>query len=132
MTTSNTNTTDMQRFLSRMREAFMNALPETIGPEGTEIMEVITRDFEIPASWGLHAVEPSQDGVTFHVNGFLFQGKVSVRRNSDGKFDITLWRRDTAEVTPGTERERLTETLDLLVERDEHYRERVFETYIAR
>ena len=120
----------MKRFFDTVREAFMKAVPMEICQDGREILEAVTSDFIVPASWGMCAVEPSDNGVSFMVNGFLHAGKVTVRKAS-GQFEVILHMADGHEdIHGGFTRENLADAIDSLVERDERYRERVFESYL--
>lgn len=117
-----------------MRSAFMaTSVPAGLTPQSRQTLDLLTEDFQIPASWGIHGLQQEGNALCFEVNGFLFQGKVTVTPNGEGvdaTYDIALTgedgtRRNFAWIGP----QELVDTIDSLVEKDALYEQRVSEAY---
>ena len=124
----------MKNLIQAMRNAFMaTSVPAGLSPQSRQTLDLLMEDFQIPASWGIHDLKQDGDALSFEVNGFLFQGKVTISSSGDGAdatYDIALTQED------GTPRcfawigpQELVATIDALVEKDALYEQRVSEAY---
>lgn len=121
----------MKRLIEAMKQAFMEkSVPAGLRPESRQTLELILRDYTVPASWGIHDVAQTATGISFAVNGFLFRNTVEVNCNGDGTYDVVLVGDDLKRtVYAWIEEKELVDTIDVLVERDDDYAARVAAEY---
>lgn len=93
------------------------------------IMTILRSQLVVVFSWGFHhpMALPNDKGLRFHVNGFLYKGKVDVTYNAGRDlFEVSL---SDGTCVEDVYLDSLVSVIDGLVERVDNYEERVNAEY---
>ena len=96
------------------------------------IIRILRTQIVIFLSWGPSCLIEIENGLVFNVNGFLHQGKVEITYNTGWDlFDVRLINKDgtVKQTIEGIYADGLVSTIDMVVEKTEHYKERVIKEY---
>ena len=94
------------------------------------ILEILKSQLMVLFSWGPHNFKrlPEDQGLSFHVEGFKYQGKVVVMYNAGTDlFEVILTK--TGEKVEDVYLDCLVNVIDGLVERTDNYKTKVEEEY---
>ena len=93
------------------------------------ILEILKSQLMVLFSWGPHNFKrlPEDQGLSFHVEGFKYQGRVQVIYNEGADlFDVRL---DNGEIVEDVYLDQLVGVIDNLVEKTLNYEQRVKQEY---
>ena len=94
------------------------------------ILEILKSQLMVLFSWGPHNFKrlPEDQGLSFHVEGFKYQGKVIVMYNAGTDlFEVILAK--TGETVEDVYLDNLIDVIDNLVEKTSNYEQRVQQEY---
>ena len=89
------------------------------------IMKILLEQQVIVYSWGITKIKYTNCTLQFNVSGYKYIGKVALAINQN-TISITLYK--PKRVIQGVQPEKLVNTLDLLIERTEDYKQSVLNT----
>lgn len=81
---------------------------------------VLLQEWDFVASWGISQIQIKETSISFNVEGFLYQGKVTIL-SEDAKYTIEFANGEFCE----TSLQKLVSDLDRHIEKDPRYQQRL-------
>lgn len=94
------------------------------------ILQILRTNLMVVFSWGFHAPRAIENGLSFLVSGYKFQGQVSVKYDEGADlFNVRFDGKPSIAPIEGIYIDQLVDVIDGAVERTDDYQERVKNQY---